>query len=205
MRKISEFTAAEAAFVLREPVKSVKKALDHAPFEVKLVQRAGGAVRSVDWRDLLYLYVTRSLRDDLTPKARREIYPAFKRMRRDGIGKVELGRLSVSIADMQAEIEKRTQELANLATNVEIKADRDPLLRGTDIEVHRIAALLDGGMSVEQICEDFPSLTKDMVLIAAAYAAAHPKPGRPYPATTVKRALQGANLEALDEFMGERR
>ena len=41
MDKSVAYTTAEVAFVLREPVKAVKKALDEGPVEAKLVQRPG--------------------------------------------------------------------------------------------------------------------------------------------------------------------
>jgi hypothetical protein len=71
-----------------------------------------------------------------------------------------------------------------------------------DIAVHRIAALLDGGTVAEAVLADYPSLTREQVMAAKAYADAHPKPGRPYPPLTAKQALRGAGLEALDEVLG---
>jgi hypothetical protein len=68
MAEALAFTAAEVAFVLREPVKAVKKALDDGPVEPKLIAKAGGSVRAVEWVDLLYLFAMRSLRDELTPR-----------------------------------------------------------------------------------------------------------------------------------------
>ena len=79
MTEALAFTAAEVAFVLREPVKAVKKALDEGPVEARLVPTAGGTVRAVEWRDLLYLFAARALRDELTPKARNEFYHALER------------------------------------------------------------------------------------------------------------------------------
>jgi hypothetical protein len=78
MSETLRFTAAEAAFVLQEPIKSVKKALDEGPIRPVLFRKAGTAVRAIDWSDLLYLYVVRVLRDELTPKARSEFYEALR-------------------------------------------------------------------------------------------------------------------------------
>jgi molybdopterin-biosynthesis enzyme MoeA-like protein len=79
--------------------------------------------------------------------------------------------------------------------------DGEAVLKGTDVEAHRIAALLAGGMGAEEVREDYPSLTLEQIATARAYAEAYPKSGRPYPAKTVKRALKGAGLEALDEVL----
>ena len=195
------FTAAEVAFVLREPVKSVKKALDDGPVEPKLIAKAGGSVRAVEWNDLLYLFAVRSLRDELTPKARNEFYHALKRLPFDRTREVRFGRLCVSIDDFKVEVEARTRDLAALSDRVEFRRDGEAVLKGTDVEVYRIAALLTGGLSAEEICADYPSLSPEKIADAKAYAEAHPKPGRPYPKTIFKRAMRGAGLDALDEVL----
>jgi uncharacterized protein (DUF433 family) len=100
-------------------------------------------------------------------------------------------------------VEKRARELASLAKKIEFRSDGEAVLKGTEVEAHRIAALLTGGMSAEEIRQDYPSLTLSQIATAQAYAEAYPKSGRPYPAKTVKRALKGAGLEALDEVFDE--
>ncbi len=203
MADVVAFTAAEVAFVLREPVKTVKKALDEGPVRAKLVKKAGSAVRAVEWADVLYLFAVRTLRDELTPKARTEFYHALKRVSVERAHEVRFGRLSVAIDDLKAEVRKRARELAALAEKVEFRQNGEAVLKGRDVEVHRVAALLGGGMTPEQICEDYPSLTPEAVATAKAYADAHPKAGRPYPSRTVKRAIKGAGLEVLDEVLDE--
>lgn len=99
MSHLSRYTAAEAAFVLREPVRAVRKALDAGPVRPFLLQRAGAAVRAIDWRDLLYLYAVRALREELTPKARMDLYEAVRQTPIDRDGEVRFGRLRVSVAD----------------------------------------------------------------------------------------------------------
>lgn len=197
------FTAAEAAFVLREPVRQVKKALDAGPVQAKLVHKAGGAVRAVEWTDLVYLYAVRTLREELTPKARHAFYRALRNAPVEAAGEIRFGHLSIAIGEFTAELETRTHELAALAEDVEFRADGDPILKESGVEVHRIAALLGGGMTPEEIREDYPSLTLTAISTAKAYAEAHPKPGRPYPGVSVKRALRGAGLEALDAVLDD--
>lgn len=197
------FTTAEAAFVLREPIKVIRKALDDGPVQARLIAKSSGAVRAVDWGDLVYLFAVRSLREELTPKARNEFYHALKRFSIEHTDEVRFGRVSITIQDLKAELEERAQLLAELGEKVEFRKDGEALLKGKNIEVHRIAALLAGGLTTREICEDYPSLTPEEVATAEAYAEAYPKPGRPYPSTTVKRALGGTGLEALDEVLDE--
>ncbi|WP_442753275.1 DUF433 domain-containing protein [Methylocystis sp. JAN1] len=203
MSEAAAFTAAEVAFVLREPVKTIKKALDEGPIQAKLVKKPGGAVRAIDWADVLYLFALRTLRNELTPKARTEFYHALKRVPVERTHEVRFGRLSIAIDDLKAEVQNRARELAKLAEKVEFRRDGEAILKGTDVEVYRVAALLAGGMTPEEIRHDYPSLSPDAVVTAKAYAEAHPKTGRPYPAKTVKRAIKGAGLEALDEVLDE--
>ncbi|BBK42976.1 hypothetical protein STVA_29960 [Allostella vacuolata] len=202
MSHLSRYTAAEAAFVLREPVRAVRKALDAGPVRPFLLQRAGAAVRAIDWRDLLYLYAVRALREELTPKARMDLYEAVRQTPIDRDGEVRFGRLRVSVADLVDEVDRRTADLAALADRVDFRSDGEPLLKGTAIEVYRIAALLAAGMAVDDVALDYPSLSPDAIKTARSYAQAYPKAGRPYPGTTVKRALRGAGLDALDEAFG---
>lgn len=83
---------------------------------------------------------------------------------------------------------------------VEVEHDEHGIavLKGTDVEVHRIAALLSGEMSVESVLEDYPSLTAEQVIFCHAYAAAHPEIGRRYPGITAKAAMRAADFSALD-------
>ncbi len=93
---------------------------------------------------------------------------------------VRFGRFRVSVRDLVQEVERPTSNLAALAEKVEFRADGEPLRKGTQVEVYRIAALLDDGASVGQVLEDYPSLSREHVETAKAYAEASPKAGRPY-------------------------
>jgi|SRR5580658_269950 uncharacterized protein (DUF433 family) len=199
MAPTTQFTAAEAAFVLREPIRVVKKALDAGPVRPVLLHRTGSSVRAIGWSDLFYLYAVRALRDELTPKARTEFYEALQLTTSEPRDEVRFGRFRISVSDLVEEVRRRTADLAALADKVEFRADGEPVLKGSAIEVYRIAALLDDASSIERVLEDYPSLSRKDVETAQAYAQAHPKAGRPYPRTSVKQALQGAGLEALDE------
>lgn len=202
MREPELYTAAEVAFVLRQSVRSVKKAFDRGPIRTTLSYRSGINVRTIDRLDLLYLHAVRELSDELTPRAREAFYEALRRTPMEALNEVRLGQLRIALGDLAGEVDSRTAELEALADKVTFRSDGEPLLQGTTIEVHRIAALVAGGMSGEAILEDYPSLSRTDLETAEAYAAAHPKSGRPYPKTTAKRALAGAGLEALDADPG---
>lgn len=197
-------TPAEAAYVMEAPIKAVKKMLDEGPIRASIQRRAGGSVRTIDRTDLVYLVAIRHMREELTPKARGELYEALKRSAATRARSVRFGRLHVDISDAVDEVERRVGRLEKLQDRVEFRDDGEPLIKGTSIEVHRIAALLAGDLTVEDILEDYPSLTRAQVEAAAAYAKAHPKPGRPYPRTTLKRAIGAGGAARICDVIGSR-
>ena len=46
-----------------------------------------------------------------------------------------------------------------------------PILKGTRMAVRDVLEYLAGGMSYEEVLEDFPELTQDDILICIAFAA----------------------------------
>ena len=46
-----------------------------------------------------------------------------------------------------------------------------PCIRGLRISVYDVLSMLSGGMSQEEVLEDFPELTKDDILAVVSYAA----------------------------------
>jgi hypothetical protein len=197
--KSIRFTTGEAAFVLREPIRTVKKALDNGPVRAVLRQGPGAQVRTIGWSDVFYLFAVRALREDLTPKARMQFYDALQFAPVARGDEVRFGRFRVAVADLVDEVESRTSGLAELADKVAFRDDGEVVLKG-GVEVHRIAALLEGGLSVNAVMEDYPGLSRDEIETARAYAGAYPKAGRPYPRTTASRARRAVEWEAPDEM-----
>jgi len=74
---------------------------------------------------------------------------------------------------------------------VETPASGEPVIRDTTVPVHVVASLAKGE-TIEEILEDYPSLTRAQVENAIEYAKAYPKKGRPYPARSFKRTDDGA-------------
>lgn len=199
MAEQTQFTAAEAAFVLREPVRAVKKALDRGPVRPVLHPRSRTSVRKISWADLFYLFAVRVLGEDLTPKARAELYEAVQRAQPSAADEVRFGRFRIVVADLVDEVKKRVADLAELQNKVALADNGKALLDARGIEVHRIAALLRGGLSVNAVMEEYPFLSQDAVETAWAYAQAFPRPGRPYPRTTAATARREAALEPPEE------
>lgn len=56
-----------------------------------------------------------------------------------------------------------------------------PVISGTRVPVHDVAAAMAAGVPVSEILEDYPSVTEDKLELAALYAEANPLRGRPRP------------------------
>jgi hypothetical protein len=199
MADMTQFTAAEAAFVLREPIRAVKKALDRGPVRTSLRRGSSSSVRVIDRIDLFYLFAVRALRKDLAPGARGDFHEALLRAGPEYGDEVRFGRFRVAVADLVDEAKKRIAELTALRGTVAFADDGKAVLACRGVEVHRIAALLDGGLSVDAVLEEYPFLSRAAVETASAYARACPKAGRPYPRTTANRAGRADWLEPPDE------
>ncbi len=200
MPQLTQFTAAEAAFVLRVPIRDVKKALDSGPVQPTLRAQSGSYIRVIDRTDLFYLFAIKTLRDSLTQPAREEFFRALKRTR-GRADEIRFGRFRVAVADLVDELSKRNADLSALLATVALAADGTPVLRPRGIALHRIAALLNGGLSANAVREEFPSLTRKSIETARAFAQVRPKRGRRYPDTTANR-LQRRD-DAREEGDGE--
>lgn len=74
--------------------------------------------------------------------------------------------------------------------SITVSSAPNPVIPGTHIPIYKISALIDGGMNIESVMEDYPSLTREQIESSSAYARANPYSGPPYPKTTFKRALR---------------
>ncbi len=54
-----------------------------------------------------------------------------------------------------------------------------PVIKGTRVPVHDVAASFEAGISIERILSAYPSLKEGQVELAAVYARAFPAPKRP--------------------------
>jgi uncharacterized protein (DUF433 family) len=54
-----------------------------------------------------------------------------------------------------------------------------PVIRGTRVPVHSVAARFDAGTPIKRILKSYPSLTEAQVEFASVYAKAVPQRGRP--------------------------
>lgn len=208
--KIETVTTAEAAFVVGLPQRHVQKQIDAGPIKPRKVRGR----RMLDRPDLVYLAATKDLAGRLKPEAREAFYAQVKRSRLDphqlaaqvAAYTIALGR---DVTCYVLTVDEGLARLRMVQQMIDENAENGPAIRGTRIEAHRIAALLDGGATLEMVLEDYPSLKRSQVEAARDYATAHPKAGRPYPTRSFKRAFDGAGLDdladVLDDAVAKRR
>jgi uncharacterized protein (DUF433 family) len=90
--------------------------------------------------------------------------------------------LTLNFDDLWKTVDARLHQLAEAESMViedpEILSGT-PVVRGTRVPVHSVAALVDEGIPVEEILQAYPSLTQLQVELASIYARAVPQRGRP--------------------------
>jgi uncharacterized protein (DUF433 family) len=188
------WTPAQAAVILREPLEHVKSAL-HREFVVRKIskKRAPSGSR-LSWADLVFLHALPEMKDRLAPQGRAEIYQSLQAVEWTKPHRAErvhfAGDFHFDFGRHLAAVKAGLKELQQLHKDVDASG-KEPLIRGANTEVYRIAALMDG-MSIEEILQAYPPLNARQVLAARAYADAHPKKGRPYPKVTAMSSARKA-------------
>jgi uncharacterized protein (DUF433 family) len=143
-------------------------------------------VRKVGAPELLFLAVARELQADLTPTGRRKLYQAIKA---EGIetGAVVLGPFKANVTKTARALAARLKRLQSVRQGIVEEAGKDPVIKSTEVSAYRVAALAKE-QTIDEILVDYPGLSKQQVERAIDYATAYPKPGRPYPSRSFKRA-----------------
>jgi len=160
MGRRCNWTAAEAAFVLEEPVRRHQKGLDEGPIRAALVRKAGRGCARLIGPILSISSLFRALKEESHPKARAELYEALKTGGAETPGVVSFGRLSVDVlrifsgAWINALI-----RLAELHDLVEFRADGEASSPGPWSRSTAYAALLEAERRLTPCSPITPRLT----------------------------------------------
>lgn len=197
MSRADSLLLSNAAFVLQADPEELRKKVLRGDVCAHKARVKGRDRLFLDQKTLVILAWSRELAEDIKPSLLRKLDDEIRHYQ-NVPSHISVGHFTAELSDARRGIEKRLKALEALNKQVEKDKHGNAVLKGTGVEVHRIAALVAGGASVDSVLEDYPTLTADQVAFSQAYAAAHPKSGRPFPKITAKAAIQAADLGALD-------
>lgn len=187
MGEAISLTLNEAGYVVGQSSAAINRAVDRGVIKAKLQRHGKSRLRKIGPAELRYLAIASIVEKDLTPAARRRVYEAVRHLPADA-HRVDLGVMEFKLTDIDQRIAERLRRLEQVKALVGEATSGDPVLRGTNVPVHTVAALARG-QTVSEIMEDYPGLTPAQVDAAVEYAKVYPKPGRPLPARSFKRML----------------
>ncbi len=191
-------TVPEAAAVFDTDAAEIRRAVERGTLEASLEQRGARQHRLVAADHVLVWLMAKPLRPDYYKIISKSFFkPESWQVERNRVflsfssgDTTSAPKYLIYLDDVIGTVSKRLKELDDAQTRIETRKGADPVIKGTEIEAHRIAALLNGGVSVEDVLRDFPSLTREQVAAAAAYSKAYPKQGRPFPNRSAKSAMR---------------
>ena len=186
MKDAVSLTLNEAGYVVGQSRATINRAVDRGLIKAKLFRRGKARVRRVGGAELRFLTFAAQVGKDFTPAARRKIYEAIRRALPEA-SRLELGVLELKLTEVDRRIDERLKRLEQVKALVDESAP-EPVLRGTDVPVHVVAALARR-QSTTEIVEDYPILTAEQVEGAVEYASVYPRTGRPLPTRSLKRML----------------
>jgi uncharacterized protein (DUF433 family) len=177
---MKEFTPTEAAAIIDLPVRFVQKAIDEGP----LGAARNGKGRALDLDDLVFLYVVGRIDSGfvrVSDSAKRQLRKKLGESLRAGTD-LDIGGCIFQLKSAFRAVRKRLAKLRKAKQKVvsdpEIRGGM-PVIKGTRIGAHEIAAMLEQETDEAEFLQDYPTLKPEDLEIAKIYAAAYPRRGRP--------------------------
>jgi uncharacterized protein (DUF433 family) len=171
-------TANEAASVTGVPLRQVHRIIDAGLLE-GAVKRQRNA-RLLKRNALIGLKLAHETADVLTTEGRRVVVATLIRRPRQAIIRADAvvvdARPAAKAVKSGLDQLTKARRLVSRAPGVLRGA---PVFKGTRIAVHDIADMLTNGDSPARVVKAYPQLDKERVRLAAIYALAYPRRGRP--------------------------
>lgn len=172
------FSPNEAACITDVPLKEVHRIIDRGLLDGAVEVVNGGRV--LQGVGLLALKLAHETKAVLTLAGRRRLVRSL--LRRVDARAARTSCVSVDVEPMRGAVQKGIAQLQRACD--EIVSDPDvltgtPCIRGTRIPAHDIAEMLANGDKVESILRDYSWISHSQVELAAVYARAYPRRGRP--------------------------
>jgi uncharacterized protein (DUF433 family) len=171
-------TANEAASVTGVPLRQVHRIIDAGLLE-GAVKRQRNA-RLLKRNALVGLKLAHETADVLTAEGRRVVVATLIRRPRQAI--VRSNAVVVDTRPAAKAVRSGLNQLTKarrLVSSTRGVLRGSPVFKGTRIPVHDIADMLENGDNPAAIVKAYPQLNKERVRLAAIYALAYPRRGRP--------------------------
>jgi uncharacterized protein (DUF433 family) len=201
VENLVSLTLNEAGYVVEQSTTAINRAIDRGVIKAKLQRRGRVRLRKIGPAELRFLAIAGEVERKLTPSGRREVYEALRRLSTDSHN-LEIGVMSFQLGDVDRRIAGQLKRLAEVKALISEQANAEPVIRGTNVPVYEIAALMRG-QTVAEILEDYPNITPAQVDAAAEYAKVYPKSGRPLPARSLKRMLSDMASSGVWDVEGD--
>ena len=184
-------TVREASFITGISVPAVNRAIDHNRIPTGIIKRKH--TRLLTDTGVFILAVSKELKQRVPEETQKllltNVVKLIKRHRKRSfasLGKVSyaIGALTyvMELKPIAKQVEQNRRRLEKLMKTVvqdpEIQAEA-PTFKGTRVLVYPVAQALERGVPEEELLEDYPSLTRDMLEAARIYAETKPRRGRP--------------------------
>jgi uncharacterized protein (DUF433 family) len=171
-------TANEAASITGVPLRQVHRIIDAGLLEGG-VKRQRNA-RLLKRNALVGLKLAHETADLLTTRGRRVVVAAL--IRRPGQAVVRADAVVVDARAAASAVRSGLDQLTKarrLVSRTPGVLRGTPVIKGTRISVHDIADMLTNGDDPAAIIKAYPQINKEAVKLAAVYAVAYPRRGRP--------------------------
>jgi uncharacterized protein (DUF433 family) len=171
-------TANEAASVTGVPLRQVHRIIDAGLLHGAVKRRHNA--RLLTREALIGLKLAHETADVLTPESRRTMVAAL--IRRPHQAVVRAAAVLIDARPAAKAVRTGLDQLTKARRLVSSTSDvlrGTPVLKGTRIPVHDIADMLANGDDPAAIVKAYPQLVREQVRLAAIYASAYPRRGRP--------------------------
>jgi uncharacterized protein (DUF433 family) len=177
------YTPAQVSVLTGLPLTAVHKAIEYRLIRPRRIREGKALIRLFSKPQVLFLFLEAKGLRSLPLPARREVAKALERNPSvDALHISEGGVIVIECKSARRTIETGLRRLAEAELMVESNPDvmlSTPVYRGTRIPVHAIADILAQGVTIQEILDGYPALTRERIELAPLYVKAFPRRGRP--------------------------
>jgi uncharacterized protein (DUF433 family) len=199
-RRTPLMTANEAASVTGVPLRQVHRIIDAGLLEGGVKRRHHA--RLLARKALVGLKLAHETADVLTPESRRAVVATLIRHPRQSMIRAYMvvvdARPAAKAVRSGLDVLTKARGIVSCAPDV---LGGTPVFKRTRIPVHDIADMLANGDDPAAIVRAYPQLDRNRVGLAAAYALAYPRRGRPRTKQSRRRVPKASETLAFDDLV----